>query len=288
MQKFKKVNENKKIKNIIYVILGCFIFSISVNCFTAPNAISPGGIVGIGQIISDFTGISNGMLCILLNIPIFIFGSKKFGFKNIIKNVFVALFLYILMDVTAIFLPVYLGNQLIACILAGFIGGIGLAMIFVTGLSTAGTGLLSVIISDYVPYISIGSIILFLDGTIVLVSALIYGTKDGDFNVIVSKIVYAAIILFIQSKVMDSIIVLREKVFGKSMSIISPQNDAILNKIENKIDAKFTLIESKGAYSNKEGTALVGKVKTKDLDKAYKIIESVDKSAFIIVGDIAS
>lgn len=288
MQMFKKVNKNKRIKNIIYVILGCFIFSISVNCFTAPNAISPGGIVGIGQIISDFTGISNGFLCILLNIPIFLFGFKKFGLKSIIKNVFVALFLYILMDITAIFLPVYLGNQLIACILAGFIGGIGLAMIFVTGLSTAGTGLLSVIISDYVPYINIGSIILFLDGTVVLVSALVYGAKDGDFNVIISKIVYATVILFIQSKVIDSIIILREKVFGKSMSIISTQNETILTEIENKIDAKFTLIESKGAYSNKDGTALVGEVKSKDLDKAYKIIKSVDKSAFIIVGDIAS
>lgn len=50
------------------------------------------------------------------------------------KNVALSVFMYVLIDITAIFLPRGEGNTIIVSILSGIIGGIGLFLIFITGL----------------------------------------------------------------------------------------------------------------------------------------------------------
>lgn len=254
----------EKTKNVIYVLIGCLLFSISVNCFTTPNFISPGGIVGIGQVISDFTGIPNGILCIILNIPIFIAGIIKFGFKSIFKNIFVALTMYVSIDATENLIPVYTGNQLMASILAGIIGGIGLAMIFITGTSTAGTGLLSIIINDYVPNINIGYIILFLDGFIVLTSAFIYGIKDCSFTLVGRKAIYAIILLYIQARLINEISQLKNKdlAIKKNIFFMLQKSNAVLCAIKESLKkrVKVKLLKQKRTYKDNSDTILVEKI----------------------------
>ncbi len=254
----------EKTNNIVCVLMGCLLFSISVNCFTAPNLISPGGIVGIGQIISDFTGMPSGILCILLNVPIFVCGAIKFGIKSVFKNVFVALTMYISIDATAKIMPAYMGSELMASILAGIIGGTGLALIFITGRSTAGTGLLSVIINDYIPNVKIGDIILFLDGVIVLMSALVYGIKDKNFVLIGSKAIYAIILLCIQARLINEI----SKVKNKSLKIkniifvVRQISKDMLRGTKGNIKEKIkvTLLRSEKIKRDNSGTILIEKI----------------------------
>ena len=72
MSTLKKSSFWQWLQDITIILLGCFIYAISINCFTDPNNISPGGVIGIGQLVGDLTGFPKGMFCLIINIPIFL------------------------------------------------------------------------------------------------------------------------------------------------------------------------------------------------------------------------
>ena len=102
----------KEAKRYVTVIIGAFIFSVSVNLFIAPLDLYNGGVLGIAQIIrtllSKTVGASAlgavdiaGIINFLINVPLFILAfktiSKEFFAKTLVsvfcQAVFMALYL---------------------------------------------------------------------------------------------------------------------------------------------------------------------------------------------------
>lgn len=272
-------------KLYFFNVIGCFLFSVSLNCFAEPCGISTGGIVGVGQLIFKFTGIPIGILCLILNIPIIILGVKKLGKNKMLKNVALSFFMYVLIDITAVFLPRYEGNAIISAILSGVIGGIGLSLIFMTGLATGGTGLLSAIICDSLPYMDVGKTILILDGSIVVISSFILCTEQDILISTLSKVIYSTILLFIQSKVIDYLIRTIKVESEKIVSIISENAKFILNSLQKELKSNISSIETSGENINANREVLIGKIKKKDINKAYKIIREIDNKALVILNN---
>ena len=66
------------ILDYLIIILGCFVYAISVALFSSPNDIAPGGVVGISILINHLLPmLPIGVLSLVLNIPLFIWGELK-------------------------------------------------------------------------------------------------------------------------------------------------------------------------------------------------------------------
>lgn len=282
------------INDIVIIILGCFIYAISINCFTDPNNISPGGVIGIGQLIEDVTNdmIPKGMFGLLLNFPIFIWAFIELNWRGLIKNLFATVALNIIVDITSLGgkfsmlpLPEYKGNMMIASILAGVTGGIGLGMIFVRGAATGGTDLLATLAKIHIPHMPVGKILLCIDGTIVGVSAFVYSIGNSDPYAIINGATYAAILIFILSKVIDTMMYGSSKGTGRIMFIVSKKSGEISKRIMNDLNRGVTALKSRGAYKSEDGEMLLSAMKKQEIHKAYDIIKEVDDKAFVIVGD---
>ena len=65
--------------DILYDVASSIMMAISINVFTAPNGIAPGGISGIAIIINHFTGLPIGTLNLAMNIPLLLIGYKVLG-----------------------------------------------------------------------------------------------------------------------------------------------------------------------------------------------------------------
>ena len=63
MTSIKRPNLGQLLQDVAVTLLGCFIYAISINCFTDPNNISPGGVIGLGQLAGDLTGFPKGPFC---------------------------------------------------------------------------------------------------------------------------------------------------------------------------------------------------------------------------------
>jgi len=72
-------------QDMFFYIVGSIVFAGSVDIFTSPNNIAPGGIVGVSTMVNHLTDIPIGVFVMICNVPIFIFGFFLIGMATMAK-----------------------------------------------------------------------------------------------------------------------------------------------------------------------------------------------------------
>lgn len=272
-----------KLKNFLLDALlftaGSLIFAISVNTFTAPNNIAPGGVTGAATMINYLVRAPIGVSILILNIPIFIWGFFVLGFRFIAKTICVTIISSVTIDITSAFLPVYHGDMLLTVIYGGVLAGLGLSLIFIRGGTTGGTDLAASLLTRKFRHLSMGRLILFIDFGVVAISALVYRNFESPL--------YAAIVIFISAKIIDTVLYGTSRGTGKVLFIISQKNKEIASCIIKNLRRGVTELKSRGSYSGIEGEVLFCAVRRQEVHKTYDIIHQVDPDAFVVVGEAA-
>lgn len=266
----------KGILDGIFFLLGSFLFAASVNLFTAPNNIAPGGLTGIATLFNYLFGFPIGATILCLNVPLFLWAFCSVGFRFVAKTFAATLISSLMIDLLAPVLPPYRGDMLLITVFGGILSGFGLALIFSRGGTTGGTDLIASLLGKYFRHLSMGRLLLAVDMVVVVISAFVYRNFESPL--------YAAIVIFLSSKVIDTILYGIGSGTGKTMFIISRYNDQICAEIMSKLDRGVTELKSRGGYTKQEGTVLLCAVKRQEVYKTYDIVHSIDPDAFVIVG----
>jgi uncharacterized membrane-anchored protein YitT (DUF2179 family) len=230
----------------LIVLLGAVIVSLGVNLFLVPNKIAAGGVTGLATVFYYLTGFPVGTIMLVLNIPLFILGIKILGRSFGIKTLFATLFLSLAIDLLAPILNSLTDDLLLASIFGGLFVGFGLGMVLKQDATTGGTDLSAKIIHKIISYISVGQLLLIIDAMIVLTAALVF--KNYELGL------YAAITLFITSRVIDAVIVGVN--YTKAVHIISDKPEEISNKLVFEMNHGMTSLNGKGMISKKEKNVL--------------------------------
>lgn len=263
--------------DVLFFIIGSCLYSISVNVFTSPNNIAPGGVTGIGTMLHYAFGTPIGIVGIILNIPIIIAAIIQIGYKLVIKTSLAIVCTSAAIDLLGMVLPEYHGDMIIVVICGGVFEGIGLSLIFARGATTGGTDMLARILGNKVKFLSMGKLMLCIDGLVILASAFVYKSVDSA--------VYAIIDVFVSTKIIDYILYGIDIGNGKLFYVISPKAEEISQRIMDEMERGVTLIKSRGAYTKVDGEMLMCAVRRFEITKLNKIIRSIDKDAFVIVSD---
>ena len=277
---FSNIGQKKSIgfiKDISLFVIGSIIFALSVNVFTAPNNIAPGGMTGISTMINYVLGLPIGMTGLVLNLPIFIWAIVSIGYKLVGKTIFATVIMSIAIDLFGKILPAYTGEKMLAAIFGGILEGIGLSLVFMGGGTTGGTDLVAMILRKKFRHLSMGKIMMGIDLAIIVTSALIYSSIESAL--------YAVIAIFVSTRLIDAILYGVDTGTGKLLFIISEKSDEIAQDILNDMERGVTVLKSRGAYSGKDGNVLLCAVSRYEVVKVKDIIRFHDKEAFIIIGD---
>lgn len=277
-----KINITRhKVKNyfldFLAMLIGSILYSISVNMFSAPNNIAPGGATGIATLINYVTNLPIGLLTLAINIPILIWAAIEIDIPYVLKTSVAVLISSVIIDVMQPYVVPFTQDILLASIFGGVVGGIGIGLIFMRGATTGGTDLAATLIGRHIRHISIGKLILATDLTVVLASAIVYKNMLSPM--------YAIIYLFVFTKLIDAMLYGASEGHGKMMFIISKDNNEIKNQIIDRLDRGVTILKSRGGYSNIDGEVLLCAVRRHEVYKVYDIVNRIDKCAFIVVGD---
>lgn len=247
----------KKVKNLlmdaVFFLAGSFLFAVSIDTFTAPNQIAAGGLTGVATILNHMFGIPIGTANILMNVPLLIWAYVEMGYQIIIKTVVATIVSSAMIDVMVPYLPQYQGEPLITIVFGGCLAGLGLALILMRGGTTGGTELAANLLSLHIHGFSLGKFIMVIDLVIVLASAVVYQEYESPL--------YAILVIYITSKVIDAVLYGTDRGTGKVMFIISPKNKEIARRIMDDLERGVTELRSRGAYSGQEGTVLMCAVK---------------------------
>lgn len=271
----------KKILNLFYdfifITLGSVLYAVCINALTAPNNIAPGGVTGIATLINYVLGTPIGVAVFIINIPIIICAAVQIGYKLVLKTSFAIVISSVLIDVFALFVPAYQGDLILVALMAGVLEGVGLALTFVRGATTGGTDMLARVLGKKHRHMSMGKIMLSLDGVVIVSSALIYKSIDSA--------IYACIVVFVSTRIIDAILSGTDIGAGKLFFIFSRKREEIAKKIYSELDRGVTYLKGKGGYTNEDIEIIMCAVRRYEIFKLHEIIKETDHEAFIIVGD---
>ena len=121
----KKYSLKKLAVDLAFDIIGCLLYASGINCFIMPQNFASGGVSGIALIITYLTGLPNGTITFILNIPLIIFSYKILGHIFLLKSVKTLAILTVCIDVITINFPKYTGDPILAAICAGLCADLG-------------------------------------------------------------------------------------------------------------------------------------------------------------------
>jgi len=267
-------------------LLGALIYAISVDVFTSPNNIVPGGITGISTVLHSFYGLPIGTMMIALNVPIFIAGLIFIGWKYIARTALGLFVVSTAIDLLAPILPQYKENMVVASVFGGLLMGIALALIFMRGGSTGGTDVVARIFGKFFPSMTQGRLILMIDIVIISGASIAFGNEGGSFEAGLNAALYAFSSLFVSSFALDK--VLYGMNTGRQLFIITAYPDEVNKGIIEKVNRGTTILSGRGGYSGSQRDVIMCAVRNSEVYQVRSVVRSIDRNAFIIVGEASS
>lgn len=254
-------------------VLGSAFYAFGFCFFIEPNNISPGGVTGIAAILNYIFGLPTGLMLFVLNIPLLILGFKKIGGSFIVKTLFVTLVTSLFIDSFAYFMPSFYGDRLLASLFGGVLSGLGLATVMLRGATTGGVDILAKVIRLKYPYLSMGRLVLILDGFVILLATICYGDIETALFTVVS--------IFVSSKVMDTILYGVDK--GRLIFIVTTKGKEMTSALFDNIGRGTTVVSALGGYNRQQKEMLLCAVRQQEVNRAVNTIKKTDPEAFTIV-----
>lgn len=272
----EKINSKSTIKRHIQFVFGCFLIAVSYNLFLAPNNIVAGGVGGFAIIINYLTGIENFVViliadALLLILSYFSLGKKKTK-ATILGSILFPLFVSLTSDIGRI-IEIDTNQLLLISVFGGVVYGFGAGMIYKAGFTTGGTDIINQILSKYLK-ISMGNSMLYCDGTIVLLTAFVFGP---------THFMYSIIVLYVISFISDRVILGVSD--SKAFYIVTQEESKIKEYIIKYLNHGVTVFNAKGGYAKENQTVLMCVLPTKDYYKLKEGIHEIDPHSFFVVTD---
>ena len=268
------------VTDYLIIVLGAAVYALSVDFFTAPNNIAPGGITGIATVLHYLIYVPIGTTALILNIPLFIWGALKNGMRFIIRTVIASAAASVLIDFFSLFGVRYNGDRILAALFGGILSGIGLGIIFLRGGSTGGTDIIGRNLHDRYPFLSVGSIILIADAFVIILSSVVYQSLESGL--------FSIITIFVSTKLIDAVVFGFSRDNGKLLIIITADPDRLSELLTRDADRGVTLLSARGGYTGAVKGVILCATHTRDVYRVKGHITAADPSAFIITANASA
>ncbi len=261
------------LNQIKYLLLANLGYALAINLFYLDNNIAAGGLAGIGTILNYFLSIPVGVAVFCLNLPICLWGLTIKGKKYIIVSVITVGVFSIIVDALS-FLPCITHDKIVAVVCGGMIYGVSAYFAVRAQISTGGTDLLAKLLITKFKAISVGQMLMMIDGSIVIMAMFVYKNIESG--------IYAILAIAVAAIVTDKL----NSGFNKASMfyIFANKNiDKIVNAILYDMGRGATLIRGEGVFKHQERDILIVVVKSFEAPRVKDIVHKYDRSAFTIL-----
>lgn len=267
----------------ILLIFAGAINALGVVSFLLPSKILDSGISGLSLLIGNVTGLSISIFIASINIPFFILGLKRQGWRFIVYSLvaicsyslFSFIFDYVIDLDTFMFNSVN-GDIFLCSIFGAVISGIGSGLTIRLGGAIDGIEVAAVIFAKKIS-LTIGQFVMIFN--VILYTVACFLLKS--FHIGLYSIITYAIGLMAVDFIVDGL----NK--AKGCIIITENGNLIAEQISLKMGKGITLINSKGYYSGDDKTMMYCVVNRFEISKLKHIVSEVDPHAFLTISEIS-
>lgn len=274
-----QLTERKGLKglmmDLLFVLLGSALVALAVAVFTVPNDIAPGGVSGLATALAFVTPISVGVWSLLLNVPLLLAAWRMLGTRSLVMTLLSTVLLSVLIDLFGHLLPGYTSDNLLAAVAGGAISGLGVGLLFLRGISTGGTDLLTLLLRRAFPNVRSGVMLLIIDASVVAIAVLIFRE--------IEVALYSTIAIVVSSKVIDA---LAQGVdYAKVIYIITARGSEVSRVLNEQMDRGTTILPAQGGYTGADKQLIITVTRRNVLAQTLKLIKQTDPAAFTYVTD---
>ena len=271
-------------KRYLFMILGCFSYSLSLRMLLIPNDIVGGGVSGAASLLEMITSWPAGLFIVLINVPILIFGFKLMGWKFILNCFITTATLGGTTELLTLFGDLSItDNKILAAAYGGILQGIGIGLFIKYEMSSGGTELLGRLTHHVLPFGSIATHVAVFDSLVVVLGAVYLGITSGQVSTGMENILYALILIFLSAKISDLVVYGFTK--AKMCYIITEKADEISDYLISHSPRGITKVEGEGMYSKTDKGVLMTCIKSNQIVSLKAAVKMIDENAFVIVCD---
>ena len=263
------------LKDLVYFLVGCMIFSFGVISIIEPNEISPGGFTGVATLINYLFKIPTGFAVLILNIPIIILGFVKLGGMFVVKTAIATALLSISLDVSGGLFRGIVTDKILAAIFGGMLAGLGLSLVLLRGATTGGVDIIAKLINRKFRHLTVGRLILIIDAAVIILAAAVYRNVESAM--------YSAVAIYVSSTVTDAVLYGAEK--GKIVYAVTDSADSISKAVGERMRRGVTKIMAQGGYTKEPRIMLMCALRRHEVTALRDIIYEYDPKAFVVVAD---
>ena len=272
----EKINSKSSVKRHLQLLIGCLLIATSYNLFLVPNNIVAGGVAGFAIIINHLFNIDNSLVILIGSIFLLILSYFLLGKEKTKATILGSLLFPICVNLTkniGNIIDIDTNQLLLISVFGGVVYGCGAGLIYKAGFTTGGTDIINQILSKYLK-ISMGNSMLYCDGTIVLLTAFVFGP---------TQFMYSIIILYVISYMSDRVILGVSD--SKAFYIVTEEEEKIKEYILKYLNHGVTVFNAKGGYAKENQKVLMCVLPTKDYYKLKEGIHEIDPHSFFVVTD---
>ena len=193
----------REVLSYTLLVIGSALFAVGDVMFVNPYLMAPGGTYGLSNVLNTVWPWKISLYAICMDVPLLIIGTlilgPKFGIKTIISTILIFAFTFIL-ETTWGYNPVihdgdivgtqgasmvqiphgggwFVPDYFLNTVLAGLIYGVAIGLIFRAGATSGGSDIISMILHKYTK-ISLGTLVMIVDGIITLSTLIAFGLLD--------------------------------------------------------------------------------------------------------------
>ena len=273
-----------KLKNFIMLTIAGIINAIGVTMFISPVNLYDSGISGTSILLSQLTPLSLSVFLVLLNIPLFIYGTKKQGttfttyaiYTVIIYSVAAWLINDVLPIDVSVASPIAKKDLLLCALFGGIISGTGSGLAIRYGGAMDGIEVMAVVFAKRIG-ISVGTFVMLYNVLLYVVCGLFM--QDWILPL------YSIVTYYAGLKTIDFIVDGVDR--AKSAIIITEHPTEICDALSSHFECGITKLDAKGGYSNKDKAMIYFIVNRFQVARMKDIVHQIDPHAYITISEVA-
>lgn len=258
---------------VLKTVIGTAMFALGFNLFLEPNGLNAGGISGFAMALVHVLKFGSvGIVTILINLPLFAIGGIKVGKKFFFGSLFGMACVSGFIDLFAL-IPRPEVQPLLAAVYGGAICGLGIGIVFSSGVSTGGSDIIVRLLKMKWRNVPIGVINICFDFVVAVFTGIVF----QDIN----RALYSGVAIFISGQIIDAVVYRFD--YSRVALIITARHEEVADQIARQLDRGATFLHGEGSYSHKNTKVVLTAVKRQQLAQLKQLVSELDPDAFIIV-----
>jgi uncharacterized membrane-anchored protein YitT (DUF2179 family) len=255
------------------VVVGGLIWSLAINGILVHHQFLSGGVAGFALVIHYlFKFLPVGIMVFLMNIPIFAVGWALISGRFFVLSLLGMLSFSFFLTVTT-WLHIPIENPLLAALFAGVVSGVGSGLVFRSGGSGGGTGLIAMVLNRHFS-VRVGMVSFALNSIPLILGALLIDLEAA---------LYSIVYMYLSASVTDRILAgFNER---RGIFIISTKSSKIAEEVLEKLHRGATFFKGEGAYTHTELDIVYCVVPLFELARLKHLVLSIDPKAFVVVNE---